>query len=202
MRGTFTGMQYSDEWNIAIMGPAAVGKSCITLRYVQRKFVDLYVNTVEDIFNKIDSIDGKVCKLSILDTSGEEEFHALIQLWMRDRDGFIFVYNVANKKSLEELDTYFSTINIIFPDKEVPLILVANKIDLKREVTMEEGMMLAKKYKAEYFEVSAKTGHNVDNLFTCLVKKLRKMKEPVGGEKIIDKEKSFWDKIKDMCNLI
>ena len=47
------------------------------------------------------------------------------------------------------------------------MILVGNKSDLedKRQVSQEEGQELAEKYGLEFYETSAKTGSNVDDVF-------------------------------------
>jgi len=54
------------------------------------------------------------------------------------------------------------------------LSLIGNKIDLadQRQVSSDEGKALADKYEADYFEVSALTGENVTNAFTCVGRKL------------------------------
>jgi GTPase KRas protein len=59
----------------------------------------------------------------------------------------------------------------INPKRDKPVVLCANKIDLetKREVKKEEGQQLATKYGAKYFEVSAKTGLNVEEAFRELI---------------------------------
>ena len=185
------------------MGPAAVGKSCITIRYVLGEFVSEYNNTLEDKFTKFDNIDGKMCKVEILDTSGEDEFIPLRTLWIKAREGFLFVYSVDNRKTMEDLDHFHRLYLMTYPNRDVPLILVANKIDLlnKREITTEEGMALANKYNAEYYEISAKTGHNVDNAFSCLIRKLRKkreVKKSIVNMKDPPEKSSFWD----WCSLI
>lgn len=202
IRNTVPGIPVQEQYSIAIMGPAAVGKSCITLRYVLREFVHEYNNTLEDKFTKFDNIDGKMCKVEILDTSGEDEFIPLRTLWIKAREGFLFVYSVDNRKTIEDLEHFHRLYLLTYPNKDIPLILIANKIDLtnKREIKMEEGMELAKKYNAEYFEISAKTGYNVDNAFASLIRKLRKKREekkPVVPVKEPVKS-SFWD----WCSLI
>lgn len=197
------GIPVQEQYSVAIMGPAAVGKSCITLRYVLREFVNEYNNTLEDKFTKFDNIDGKMCKVEILDTSGEDEFIPLRTLWIKAREGFLFVYSVTNKKTMEDLDHFYRLFSMTYPNKDVPLILVANKIDLaqSREVSSEEGMALAARYGAEYFEISAKTGYNVDNAYACLIRKLRKKREaknPVQTQKTNPEKSSIWD----WCTLI
>lgn len=54
-------------------------------------------------------------------------------------------------------------------------MLVGNKCDksYEREVTREEGVDLARSFECEFLETSAKTGVNVERLFTVLVRKLR-----------------------------
>ena len=49
---------------------------------------------------------------------------------------------------------------------DTPMVLVGNKCDLeqKREVTQEKGKMMAENYGAAFFEVSAKTGVNIDEV--------------------------------------
>ena len=48
---------------------------------------------------------------------------------------------------------------------------MGNKSDLdaEREVTSEQLEMLGQEERVHTFETSAKTGHNVDNAFACLI---------------------------------
>ena len=45
------------------------------------------------------------------------------------------------------------------------MILIGNKIDLERKITYENGCDFAKKKKLIFFETSAKTNHNISNMF-------------------------------------
>jgi GTPase SAR1 family protein len=53
---------------------------------------------------------------------------------------------------------------------QIPVVLVGNKIDLEEErvVSLEEGRELAKKHRLSHFETSAKTNHNINEVFFCL----------------------------------
>ncbi len=56
-------------------------------------------------------------------------------------------------------------------DKLVPIILIANKIDIreeskasgKRVISYEEGLKLANSFGSKFFECSTKDGINIDN---------------------------------------
>ena len=62
----------------------------------------------------------------------------------------------------------------------MPLILVGSKCDLdNREVPKGEGQDLAQKWNCPFFETSAKTRTNVDEVFTELVRIVKASKKKV-----------------------
>ena len=68
----------SKNYSICMLGAAAVGKSAVTQRYVQNKFVRDYDPTIEDYYKKVANVDGESTPLSILDTAGMEDYEPLI----------------------------------------------------------------------------------------------------------------------------
>lgn len=58
----------------------------------------------------------------------------------------------------------------------VPMVLVGNKVDLpSRVVSKDEGLDLARSFgNCPFFETSAKTRQNVDEIFFQLVREIRK----------------------------
>jgi len=165
-------------FKIGVMGPGAVGKSAVTLRFIQNAFVGDYDPTIEDSYRKVVTIDEHACLLEVLDTAGQEDFVALRSTWFTQSEGFIFVYSVASRSSFENLANFYEEYLKIRED-EPPLVVVANKVDLPdRKVTQEEGQATAAKWKAAYFETSAKTGDKVEEVFYACARRLLNQKSP------------------------
>lgn len=58
------------EYKIVILGSGGVGKSALTVQFVQGIFVEKYDPTIEDSYRKQVEVDGQQCMLEILDTAG------------------------------------------------------------------------------------------------------------------------------------
>jgi len=163
---------------IAVIGPGGVGKSAITLQYVQGRFVVEYDPTIEDAYRKRVVIDAETCSLDILDTAGQEDYIALRGQWMQERQGFVLVYSVTERRTFEDLRSFYNQLLQIHDNKCPPLVMLANKSDApedQKKVTKTEGQDLAKTFdNAIFLETSAKTGFNIDLAFTKLVREVRK----------------------------
>jgi len=165
-------------YKIAVLGPGGAGKSCITIRYTQAKFLEGYDPTIENAFMHQPNVDGIVCMLEILDTAGQEDFLCLSQTWVENRDGFMLVYNMTDLQSFQDVNQFYNLIVKEYEQKQInrpPIVLVANKLDMKdgRKVFTAEGQHGAKSMDAEYIETSAKTNINIDNAFALLVRLIR-----------------------------
>jgi len=163
-------------YSIAVMGPGAVGKSAMTLQYVQGLFVPDYDPTIEDAYRKNINVDGEACMLDILDTAGQEDYIALRSTWMRSRDGFVLVFSVCDRATFDGLESFYDQMCVMHEERVPPLIVVGNKCDLveDREVAVDEGKKLAAQWKATYLETSAKTGQNIELVFSTLAREVRK----------------------------
>eukprot|EP01016_Furgasonia_blochmanni_P038287 TRINITY_DN4608_c0_g1_i2.p1 TRINITY_DN4608_c0_g1~~TRINITY_DN4608_c0_g1_i2.p1 ORF type:complete len:334 (+),score=76.70 TRINITY_DN4608_c0_g1_i2:64-1065(+) len=190
----------NEVFTVALMGAATVGKSAITLRFTANIFQEEYVSTIEDNFKRVTSVNGKPCEIDILDTAGEEEFESLRTTWMEKREAFVLVYSVDKRKTFEELNKFYKLLAFKHPNKEFLLVIVGNKIDLPeetRQVKREDGEAFAREHNAKFFETSAKTNINIDQIFLYLVSELRKRRISKTKQSQ-PKKKSFWD----YCSLI
>ena len=164
------------QYKLVVVGSGGVGKSALTIQFIQSHFVSDYDPTIEDSYRKQCVIDDKVAHLDILDTAGQEEFSAMREQYMRTGEGFLLVYSVIEQSSFEEVQTFHRQILRVKDRDEFPMILVANKADLEdeRSVSSNDGKELASQLKIPYIETSAKNRTNVDQAFHDLVRAIRK----------------------------
>jgi len=168
--------QFLREYKLVVVGGGGVGKSALTIQFIQSHFVDEYDPTIEDSYRKQCVIDDEVALLDVLDTAGQEEYGAMREQYMRTGEGFLLVYSITSRNSFEEISTFHQQILRVKDKDSFPVILVANKCDLEyeRQVGMNEGRDLAKHLGCKFIETSAKQRINVDEAFSNLVREIRK----------------------------
>ena len=171
------------EYKLVIVGGGGVGKSALTIQFIQNHFIDEYDPTIEDSYRKQVTIDNQTCLLDILDTAGQEEYSAMRDQYMRTGQGFLLVYAITSRGSFSEIVAFKEQILRVKDKDRVPMILVGNKSDLEpeRQVTTGEGQDLARTFSSPFMESSAKTRVNVEEAFFELVREIRKSGGGGGG---------------------
>ncbi|XP_050679605.1 ras-like protein 2 [Leptidea sinapis] len=169
----------AQTYKLVVVGGGGVGKSAITIQFIQSYFVTDYDPTIEDSYTKQCVIDDVPAKLDILDTAGQEEFSAMREQYMRSGEGFLLVFSVADHASFDELFKFHKQILRVKDRDEFPMLMVGNKADLEhqRVVTLEEAQSLSRQLKIPYIECSAKARMNVDQAFHELVRLVRRFQE-------------------------
>lgn len=176
------------EYKLVVLGSGGVGKSALTVQFVQGIFVEKYDPTIEDSYRKQIEIEGTQCMLEILDTAGTEQFTAMRDLYMKNGQGFVLVYSIIAQSTFNDLPDMREQILRVKDKDNVPTILVGNKCDLEeqRVITTDQGEDLARQWNCAFLEVSAKTRHNVDTIFQNLIQQINKDSPPPkakGGKK-------------------
>jgi small GTP-binding protein len=152
-------------FKILMIGDSNVGKSSILLKYTHDNFNNEHLTTIGlDFHVKYLKLNDKNIKLQLWDTAGQERFRSIITSYFRDAQGILVVYDVTNKISFENVENWIKDINDNCKNNN-NIFLVANKIDLNRIISEEEGNKLAQKYNLLYYECSAKTGENIQNIY-------------------------------------
>ena len=156
------------SFKIIIIGDSSVGKSSLANKAIKNKFENVYSATLGfDYFSLFVKIDGKILKLQIWDTCGQEIYQSLITNFFRNSSLAIMVYSIDNRSSFEHIDNWLKEIKINSnPDAKV--FLIGNKADLedKRVVTYEEAEKYAEELDfSKFYETSAKTGFNAQQIF-------------------------------------
>ncbi|XP_056334347.1 GTP-binding protein Di-Ras1b [Danio aesculapii] len=196
--------EQSNDYRVVVFGAGGVGKSSLVLRFVKGTFRDTYIPTVEDTYRQVISCDKSVCTLQITDTTGSHQFPAMQRLSISKGHAFILVYSITSKQSLEELKPIYQQILAIKGNIEnIPIMLVGNKSDeTQREVKTEDGEAQSKTWKCAFMETSAKTNHNVTELFQELLnlEKKRSMSLNIDGKH--SGKQSRADKLKGKCSVM
>ncbi|XP_055716306.1 GTP-binding protein Rit2 [Phlebotomus papatasi] len=187
-------------YKIVMLGDGGVGKSAVTLQFVTRSFLEFHDPTIEDSYQQQAVIDGEAALLDILDTAGQVEFTAMRDQYMRCGEGFIICYSVTDRHSFQEASEYRKLITRVRLTEDIPLVLIANKLDLQsqRRVTTEEGKHLASEFGCPFYETSAALRHYIDDAFYTLVREIRKkesqrmLSNGSSTEKIFQKRSRWW----------
>jgi len=163
------------EHKLVVLGSGGVGKSAFVNRFISDRFLDKYDPTIEDSYRKHVEVDEITCILDILDTAGQEDFISSQDRWINEGVGFILMYSVTSKHSLDDVVKFHEKIMRIKDDPKIPIIVVGNKCDLKSERVVEtaEGQEAAEKLKSPFYESSAKLKTNVDEVFIRATRLIR-----------------------------
>ena len=149
-------------------------------------------------------VDGNPSTVEILDTAGQEEYVSIRDKYLRRGDGYICVYSVTYEPTIHEVEAFVERIQRIKDVETFPMVLAGNKADMEesRVIDRERGEQVAAKIGCKFYETSAKTRQNVDEVFHQIVREITASRETpnepepgnTGGG-----GKKKWAK---MCNLL
>ncbi|MEM4734393.1 MAG: Rab family GTPase [Candidatus Thorarchaeota archaeon] len=174
---------YDYLFKTVVLGEGAVGKTAIVTRFSHGFFRTDYKTTIGsqfavksiDVFTK--SGNRVTVKLQIWDVAGQSRFQILRPMYYRGSSGGLLVYDVTRRRTFLVLDEWLEELRKSV-NKDIPLVLVANKIDLPdRVVTAAEGKKYAEEHGMPYVESSAKSGEGILDVFESLAKTLIEARE-------------------------
>ncbi|KAG0733004.1 hypothetical protein G6F62_013940 [Rhizopus arrhizus] len=111
------------EYKLVMVGGGGVGKSALTIQFIQSHFVDEYDPTIEDSYRKQCVIDSETALLDVLDTAGQEEYSAMREQYMRNGEGFLLVYSITSRMSFDEISTFYQQICRVKDRDYFPMVL-------------------------------------------------------------------------------
>eukprot|EP00389_Voromonas_pontica_P007704 GDKH01011617.1.p1 GENE.GDKH01011617.1~~GDKH01011617.1.p1 ORF type:complete len:218 (+),score=26.91 GDKH01011617.1:88-741(+) len=164
---------YDVMGKVLLLGEAQVGKTCLLIRWVEKRFQPNYILTLGVDFKvkyltANDDKNTKV-KLQLWDTAGQERFKTLTPAYYRSAHCVALVYDISDRDSFEKIRGWIQQVDDL-GSSDLQKVLVGNKIDLedKRVVATEEGQKLADEFGLVFYETSAKSNTKVDALFQTL----------------------------------
>ena len=175
-----------------IIGDEEVGKSNLLSHYIDDRFTSEYQSTIGVEFRaKNVVIRNTTYRIQMWDTSGKENFRSITRAYYKNSVCALVVYDISSRDSFNNVSTWIEDCRNNSSEK-IFMVLIGNKSDLadKRQVSTEEGRELAEKYEMKFYETSAKTGENVNDIFNDSVDEIAKKMD-----------QNYYDLENDMCGI-
>ncbi len=166
------------KFKIILAGDGGVGKTSLINRFVTGMFADHYKATIGVSINtKRCVVDGTKVQLQIWDVAGQSLFRHLRKNYFARAGGALLVFDLTNPQTLEDLHSSWID-DIQEQTDDIPLILLANKVDLTNMVVVLEENIVNFREKnpgvVAHFSTSAKMGDNVETAFNQLISTMLK----------------------------
>ncbi|TGZ67035.1 hypothetical protein CRM22_005015 [Opisthorchis felineus] len=161
-------------FKIILIGDTGVGKSSFMHQFCDHVFYPRLSATVGvDFRTRNIRVDKYVYSIQLWDTAGQEKYRSIVRTYFRKVDGVIIVYDVTEPQSFRNVRSWMDQISEFGSEQKVPVIVVGNKIDLRKMetencVTTETGKKFAETYGVMFLETSVCTSENVDEAVRLL----------------------------------
>eukprot|EP01015_Nassula_variabilis_P027187 TRINITY_DN552_c0_g1_i12.p2 TRINITY_DN552_c0_g1~~TRINITY_DN552_c0_g1_i12.p2 ORF type:complete len:252 (+),score=36.36 TRINITY_DN552_c0_g1_i12:103-858(+) len=160
---------------IILIGDSGVGKSNLLLRYCKNEFSAETKSTIGVEFeSKIVQVAGdKLIKANIWDTAGQERFKTITRAYYKGALGALIVFDLTKYQTFENLRNWIDEF-YEYGCQDGIISIVGNKMDLEeqREVPQDQAVRFAQECNCPYFETSALSNMNVNEVFKQLVEEL------------------------------
>ena len=168
------------EIKVILLGDSGVGKTCIINRYINDEFNPNSKTTLGSNASSKVIKRGQVSYiLNLWDTTGQEKYHSITNLFIKGSNIVILVYAINSLSSFEGLDFWYKSVQEKLEGENYALAVVGSKSDLIEEeeevVSEEEAKKFAKEKNAIFKLVSSKEDpEGINNLFDTLLDELIK----------------------------
>ena len=182
---------------IILVGDSTVGKTSL-FNYIFNIKTENYMQTIGiDNGQKEIKINVKDKEYDILllmvDTAGQERFHALSKSYFKKADGVLFMYDVTQKETFTNINKWLKNMKDATSTEDLYCGIIGNKIDLvgqkyynqktdreetyynevnKEELEEFKNHLIEDELKVEVQEISAKTGENVNDFLQKFIVKI------------------------------
>jgi small GTP-binding protein len=184
------------DLKIVIVGNSGTGKTSFVNKWTKNTFSDAYKATIVSEFGyKIINLDGVIYRIQLWDLAGQDKNTCVTKIFCKDAHGAIVLSDCTDRNSLLETEKWKECIDDcsqFLDGKELPIILIENKIDLLKNQEMkqvslqeEEFREFSKKNKfTECFRTSAKEGINISESMNFLIKTIIRRLLSLGPDRL------------------
>ncbi|QRW03651.1 Ras-like protein, 24 kDa [Ceratobasidium sp. AG-Ba] len=161
------------EYKLVVVGGGGVGKSALTIQFIQSHFVDEYDPTIEGMATVVGPGPNRRYRVPFINqiVPQAEEYGAMREQYMRTGEGFLLVYSITSRNSFEEISNLPPTDLACQGQGLVPH-------DRRGQQVRPGRVGPAKHFGTKFIETSAKQRINVDEAFAISFAKFADTKGP------------------------
>ncbi|TNV77063.1 hypothetical protein FGO68_gene9629 [Halteria grandinella] len=166
-------------FKVILLGDSKVGKSSIVMRLVDEQFSLEHQPTMgfDFSFKRLALDSKKLVTLQVFDTAGLDRYDSLASSYFKGAQGFVIVCDMSQAQSFTNIATWVEQIHKNTDTATPTIMVLVNKRDL---TTIKKGaitLSMMEDFQREhtdvlFYEVSARTGYNVEDAFKDLAQKL------------------------------
>ncbi|MHA1278870.1 MAG: GTP-binding protein [Candidatus Helarchaeota archaeon] len=165
-------------FKVMVIGDTAVGKTSLICRYVENIYSEEYITTIGvEFLQKKVVIDNKYnVTLVLWDVAGQSKFTSFKKAYYNGSDLIIIVFDITRQRSYQNIAKWLSEAQRIL-GSDIPFVILSNKVDLEAQREVHDyNHYMNNPALVDLVETSAKTGANVNEVFTKIAKILLEKK--------------------------
>lgn len=153
---------------VILAGDGTVGKTSLLHRYVFDEFINDHKMTIGmDAHTKLTRVQGfGPVRIHAWDLAGQRQWSTVRRSFYRGAHAMALVFDANQAQTIQNLPGWVSECRQQVPG--IPVLVVANKIDLPQNVPTGKIARWALDNRFEYIETSPKTAHNIEAMFEKL----------------------------------
>jgi small GTP-binding protein len=154
---------------VVTVGESGVGKTSIVNRFLNASSSDVSPTVGAFSFQCTVRIEhGREIILNVWDTAGQEQFRAMVPLYLRNARACLYVFDSSHPPPLSVLEAAIKDLKS-FLDQNTLLFLCGNKLDLIPDIEGNKELEeWAREKKIPFHQTSAVSGEGVASLFQTI----------------------------------
>ncbi|TFF87914.1 MAG: GTP-binding protein, partial [Promethearchaeota archaeon] len=154
------------SFKIVVIGEPGVGKTSLVKRFVSGFFSKEYKASIgTNMYIKRLNLGNLEVLLSLWDIAGQEQWASMRHKYYKGSQGAFIVGDVSREITFKKIKSFWNK-DLREYCPEIPVILIANKDDLQKEIKKQEIKKIGDEiHSTQIIFTSAKSGDNVNNAF-------------------------------------
>ena len=186
-------MAFRSDLKLIVIGTSGTGKTSYVNKYTKNIFSETYKATIVSEFGfKIFENEGRLYRIQLWDLAGQDKNCMVTKIFAKDSHGCIIFSDATNVQTREDTKEWKAAVDevaIFLDGGKLPCIIVENKSDLIEENEKENLEKEIKEFAENNgfigaFLTSSKTGENVNDSITFLLKAIIKRMEDMPNKGI------------------